>query len=318
MSGDPAPDAITLLTIVDGAAAPGAYGSRSPATPTSAASIARRDILTTPAVEPLGQGARHRAQAAQALLVPLRDARPPQPGRALPDRAAARLARDRPLRLLLLRRLHPRLLQRVRRARARGPRLRRLARRLHLRRGVQRVRRRPRGARRHDRQAEPVLPDDAARGRDAARVPGQVRALPHRPVAAPACTSCCPMVATWDDHEVQNNYANDADDGGLPLRRRFSRARRDAAYQAFFESMPVFARAAVADLPDAALRPHRRADDARPAPVPRGPAVQRRARLPVPHLGPARARCSAGASSGSSSRAWRRRRRRGRSSAGSR
>jgi alkaline phosphatase D len=51
-----------------------------------------------------------------------------------------------------------------------------------------------------------------------------------------------PVVATWDDHEVQNNYANDANDGGLPLRRRFSRARRDAAYQAFFESMPLFPR----------------------------------------------------------------------------
>ena len=51
-----------------------------------------------------------------------------------------------------------------------------------------------------------------------------------------------PVVATWDDHEVQNNYANDAEDGGLPLRRRFSRARRDAGYQAFFESMPVFSR----------------------------------------------------------------------------
>jgi len=51
-----------------------------------------------------------------------------------------------------------------------------------------------------------------------------------------------PMVATWDDHEVQNNYANDAEDGGLPLRSRFSRARRDAAYQAYFESMPVFPR----------------------------------------------------------------------------
>jgi len=51
-----------------------------------------------------------------------------------------------------------------------------------------------------------------------------------------------PIVATWDDHEVQNNYANDAEDGGLPLRSRFSRARRDAAYQAFFESMPVFPR----------------------------------------------------------------------------
>jgi alkaline phosphatase D len=51
-----------------------------------------------------------------------------------------------------------------------------------------------------------------------------------------------PVVATWDDHEVQNNYANDAEDGGLPLRARFSRARRDAAYQAYFESMPVFGR----------------------------------------------------------------------------
>jgi alkaline phosphatase D len=52
-----------------------------------------------------------------------------------------------------------------------------------------------------------------------------------------------PMVATWDDHEVLNNYANDAEDGGLPLRRRFSRARRDAAYQAWFEAMPVYSRA---------------------------------------------------------------------------
>jgi alkaline phosphatase D len=51
-----------------------------------------------------------------------------------------------------------------------------------------------------------------------------------------------PVVATWDDHEVVNNSANDAEDGGLPLRRRFSRARRDAAYQAWFEAMPVFPR----------------------------------------------------------------------------
>ena len=39
-----------------------------------------------------------------------------------------------------------------------------------------------------------------------------------------------------------NNYANDAQDGGLPLRAGFSRARRDAAYQACFEAMPVFPR----------------------------------------------------------------------------
>jgi alkaline phosphatase D len=60
--------------------------------------------------------------------------------------------------------------------------------------------------------------------------------------ALQAAHQAFPWALTWDDHEVQNNYANDADDGGLPLRRRFSRARRDAAYKAFFESMPVFAR----------------------------------------------------------------------------
>ena len=49
-------------------------------------------------------------------------------------------------------------------------------------------------------------------------------------------------MATWDDHEVQNNYANDAPGGGLPLRTGFARARRDAAYQAWFEAMPVFPR----------------------------------------------------------------------------
>jgi len=51
-----------------------------------------------------------------------------------------------------------------------------------------------------------------------------------------------PVVAIWDDHEVQNNYANKAVDGGVTLRYDYSRARRDAAYQAYFESMPVFPR----------------------------------------------------------------------------
>ena len=40
-----------------------------------------------------------------------------------------------------------------------------------------------------------------------------------------------PVVATWDDHEVQNNYANGARDGGLTLGSDFSRARRDASYR---------------------------------------------------------------------------------------
>jgi alkaline phosphatase D len=50
-----------------------------------------------------------------------------------------------------------------------------------------------------------------------------------------------PMVSTWDDHEVQDNYAGRAADGGLPPEQRFSQARRHAGYQAFFEHMPHYA-----------------------------------------------------------------------------
>ncbi len=47
-----------------------------------------------------------------------------------------------------------------------------------------------------------------------------------------------PTVMLWDDHEVQDNYAGHAADGGLPPELRYSPARRSAAYQAFFEAMP--------------------------------------------------------------------------------
>jgi alkaline phosphatase D len=50
-----------------------------------------------------------------------------------------------------------------------------------------------------------------------------------------------PMVAIWDDHEVQDNYAGAAPGGGLPPEQGFSDARRAAGYRAFFESMPTFA-----------------------------------------------------------------------------
>jgi alkaline phosphatase D len=46
------------------------------------------------------------------------------------------------------------------------------------------------------------------------------------------------MVSIWDDHEVMNNYAGAAPGGGLPGVYRFG-ARRRAAYRAFFEHMPV-------------------------------------------------------------------------------
>lgn len=52
-----------------------------------------------------------------------------------------------------------------------------------------------------------------------------------------ACHAAHPWVFTWDDHEVDNDYANDADrlytDPALFLQRRA------AAYQAYFEHMPL-------------------------------------------------------------------------------
>jgi alkaline phosphatase D len=49
-----------------------------------------------------------------------------------------------------------------------------------------------------------------------------------------------PMVAIWDDHEVQDNYAGGDPDGGLDPTLRYSQERKRAAYKAFFESMPFY------------------------------------------------------------------------------
>ncbi|QCB43968.1 alkaline phosphatase [Sphingomonas sp. PAMC26645] len=47
----------------------------------------------------------------------------------------------------------------------------------------------------------------------------------------------CPWVVTWDDHEVLNDYAGLANREGLPP--AVFAARRAAAYQAYFEHMPI-------------------------------------------------------------------------------
>ena len=47
-----------------------------------------------------------------------------------------------------------------------------------------------------------------------------------------------PTVMLWDDHEVQDNYAGGAPDGGLPPEHHYSKKRQAAAYKAFFEAMP--------------------------------------------------------------------------------
>jgi alkaline phosphatase D len=48
-----------------------------------------------------------------------------------------------------------------------------------------------------------------------------------------------PWVITWDDHEVQNNYAGDVPDGAGQEATPEMHARRAAAYQAFYEHMPL-------------------------------------------------------------------------------
>ncbi|WXF88218.1 alkaline phosphatase D family protein [Pseudomonas syringae pv. atrofaciens] len=53
-----------------------------------------------------------------------------------------------------------------------------------------------------------------------------------------ALHACAPSVATWDDHEVQNDYAAQwSQDPNVPV-DSFLR-RRTAAYQAFYEHMPL-------------------------------------------------------------------------------
>jgi alkaline phosphatase D len=52
-----------------------------------------------------------------------------------------------------------------------------------------------------------------------------------------AAHAAFPWVLTWDDHEVDNNYANDIQEAGMP-REEFL-LRRAAAYQAYYEHMPL-------------------------------------------------------------------------------
>lgn len=50
-----------------------------------------------------------------------------------------------------------------------------------------------------------------------------------------AAHHCAPWIVTWDDHEVANDYGNDRDERLAPD----FLARRAAAYQAFYEHMPI-------------------------------------------------------------------------------
>jgi alkaline phosphatase D len=57
-----------------------------------------------------------------------------------------------------------------------------------------------------------------------------------------AMHAACPWAFTWDDHEVQNDYAGLSEGDAGPAVADFA-ARRAAAYQAFYEHMPLRASA---------------------------------------------------------------------------
>jgi len=52
-----------------------------------------------------------------------------------------------------------------------------------------------------------------------------------------AAHASAPFLMTWDDHEVDNNYAGDFDERGTPP--EIFVLRRAAAYQAYYETMPL-------------------------------------------------------------------------------
>jgi alkaline phosphatase D len=52
-----------------------------------------------------------------------------------------------------------------------------------------------------------------------------------------AAHAACPWLLTWDDHEVQNDYATDQSEGLTP--KADFLVQRAAAYQAFYEHLPL-------------------------------------------------------------------------------
>src|SRR3990170_8879668 len=52
-----------------------------------------------------------------------------------------------------------------------------------------------------------------------------------------ASHAACPWIVTWDDHEVDNDYADDRPEDGMPKEQFL--LRRAAAYRAFYEHMPL-------------------------------------------------------------------------------
>ena len=52
-----------------------------------------------------------------------------------------------------------------------------------------------------------------------------------------AAHAACPWIVTWDDHDVENDYADDRSENDDP--REWFLARRAAAYKAYYEHLPM-------------------------------------------------------------------------------
>ena len=72
----------------------------------------------------------------------------------------------------------------------------------------------------------------------------------HLDPALQAAHAASPWMVTWDDHEVENNYAASVSERNVPAGEFLS--RRAAAYQAYYEHMPL-RRTAAPDGPSARL-----------------------------------------------------------------
>ena len=70
---------------------------------------------------------------------------------------------------------------------------------------------------------------------DARRVSQSLRALSQADPDLQRMHALVPWLVTWDDHEVDNDYANDRSEH---LDAQFL-VRRAAAYQAYYEHMPL-------------------------------------------------------------------------------
>ena len=79
----------------------------------------------------------------------------------------------------------------------------------------------------HERSAEPLTLDEY-RARHARYKTDPDLQASHR---------ACPWIVTWDDHEVDNDYANDRQEDGAPPEEFL--LRRAAAYRAYYEHMPL-------------------------------------------------------------------------------